>query len=115
MEINERAPSIRGPTIGASPVVRKHSNGNKNRGKGGDRYKDSYDAPRRRGNQDDLAWYSLSQAHLNLWGASCVFFIFYLIGWVEKAYAWYIMHWISNVGFIVYIYSLISLGLDASE
>ena len=50
MEINERAPSIRGAVIGASPLVRQRGNrnGNKNgnRGKGGDRYKDDFDAPR---------------------------------------------------------------------
>ena len=107
VEIIERSPVIR-----ASPTVLQR---NGNRGKGGDRYNKDFDAPRRRGNQDDLAWYSLSRAHLYLWGTSFAFFIFYLIGWLEEWYAWYIAHWISNVGFVVYIYGLVSLGLDASQ
>ena len=90
-----------------SPIVRQRGGG---RGSGS-----SDDPVRRRGSNDDWAWDTLSSLHSSLWGWSTFFFVLYWLDWLKGWYASYIIHVISNFNYLVYLFGMVILGIDAAE
>ena len=70
---------------------------------------------RGRGDKDNNIWYGIAASHSSLWGLSTVFFGLSQVGWLRGWYAFYIEHVISNLMVIVYITSMVSLSIDASD
>lgn len=72
---------------------------------------------RRRGGFDNSAWFKVSIMHAVFWGTSFLLFVFTLFKTkaFDTVYRFYIEHLLSNFNFVVYIYSLVLLSIDAAR